>query len=188
MEVVEAIEKRRAYRSLDPVEITDDMVKELARCANLAPSCNNFQPERFVFVYSKEMLEKMKPVFNRGNEWCHAASLMIAVFSEKKLDCIIKDREYYLFGTGMAVGFLMLRATEMGLVAHPIAGYKPDMVKEVLGIPAENSVITIILVGKKSPNISTVLSPDQVDREKKRPERLPLEKFAFKDVHGGKFG
>ncbi len=187
MEVVEAIEKRRAYRSLDPVEITDDMVKELARCANLAPSCNNFQPERFVFVYGKDMLEKMKPTFNRGNEWCHAASMMIAVFSEKKLDCIIKDREYYLFGTGMAVGFLMLRATEMGLVAHPIAGYDPDKVKEVLGIPAEYTVITVILVGKKSPNISPVLSPKQVASEQARPERFPLEKFAFKDRYEGKF-
>jgi nitroreductase len=163
------------------------MVKELARCANLAPSCANFQPERFVFVYSKEMLEKMKPVFNKGNEWCHAASLMIAVFSEKKLDCVIKDREYYLFGTGLAVGFLMLRATEMGLVAHPIAGYNPDMVKEVLGIPPEMLVITVILVGKKSPNISPLLSPKQVMSEQTRPERFPLEKFAFKDRFEGKF-
>jgi nitroreductase len=187
MDVEKAIEARRAYRSLDPVEITDDMVKELARCANLAPSCANFQPERFVFVYSKEMLEKMKPVFNKGNEWCHAASLMIAVFSEKKLDCVIKDREYYLFGTGLAVGFLMLRATEMGLVAHPIAGYNPDMVKEVLGIPPEMLVITVILVGKKSPNISPLLSPKQVMSEQTRPERFPLEKFAFKDRFEGKF-
>ena len=187
MDVAKAIEARRAYRSLDPVEITDDMVKELARCANLAPSCNNFQPERFVFVYSKDMLEKMKPVFNKGNEWCHAASLMIAVFSEKKLDCVIKDREYYLFGTGMAVGFLMLRATEMGLVAHPIAGYNPDMVKEVLGIPPENTVITVILVGKKSPTISPVLSANQALGEQSRPPRFPLEKYAFRNVYGGKF-
>jgi nitroreductase len=188
MDVVEAIEKRRAYRSLDPVEITDGMVKELARCANLAPSCNNFQPERFVFVYSKEMLEKMKPAFNKGNEWCHAASLMIAVFSEKSLDCVIKDREYYLFGTGLAVAFLILRATEMGLVAHPIAGYNPDMVKDILGIPAENMIITVILVGKKSPGISPMLSPKQAANELTRPERFPLEKFAFKDRYEGKFG
>jgi nitroreductase len=180
------LEDVAALKLTDEEQITDEMVRELARCANLAPSCNNFQPERFVFVYGKEMLEKMKPVFNRGNEWCHAASLIIAAFTEKKLDCVIKDREYYLFDTGMAVALLLLRATEMGLVAHPIAGYKPDMVKEVLGIPAENTVITVILVGKKSETISPVLSPDQVEREKKRPERFPLEKFAFKDLYGGK--
>ena len=188
MDVVSAIEARRAYRSLEPVEITDDLMRELARCANLAPSCNNFQPERFVFVYGREMLDRMKPAFNRGNEWCHAASMMIAVFSEKSLDCVIKEREYYLFGTGMAVGFLMLRATEMGLVAHPIAGFRHDLVKEILGIPPEFTVIAVILVGKKSPTVSPVLSPKQAENELKRPERLPLEKYAFRDRFGQKLG
>lgn len=188
MDVVEAIEKRRAYRSLEPVEITDGMAKELARCANLAPSCNNLQPERFVFVYGREMLERMRPAFNRGNEWCHAASMMIAVFSEKTQDCVIKEREYHLFDTGMAVGLLMLRATEMGLVAHPIAGYKHDLVKEILGIPPEYTVITVILVGKKSQAMSPVLSPKQAENELKRPERFPLERYAFKDRFEGRFG
>jgi len=187
MDVVRAIEERRAYRSLDPVEITDDMVKELARCANLAPSCANFQPERYVFVYSKEMLERMKPVFDKSNAWCHAASLMICVFSERKLDCTSPDREWFLFDTGMATALLIMRATEMGLVAHPISGFNAEMAKDILGIPKEMVVIAMVLVGKKSPNISPVLTPKQVERETKRPERFPLEKFASKNVYGGKF-
>jgi len=184
MNVVEAIEKRRAYRSLEPAEITDDMVRELARCANLAPSCGNFQPERYVFVYSKDMLEKMKPVFDKGNKWCHAASMMIVVFSERTLDCTSPDREWYLFDTGMATALLILRATEMGLVAHPISGFDAAMAKEILGIPKEMVVIAMVLVGKKSPDISPVLSPNQVKKELQRPERFPLEKFAFKDMYG----
>lgn len=187
MDVVKAIEERRAYRSLDPVGITDEMVKELARCANLAPSCANFQPERFVFVYATEMLEKMKPVFDKGNAWCHAASMMVCVFSERKLDCTSPDREWFLFDTGMATALLILRATEMGLVAHPISGFNAEMAKEILSIPKEMVVIAMVLVGKKSPAISPLLSPKQVERETKRPERFPLEKFAFKDVYGGKF-
>jgi nitroreductase len=188
MDVVKAIEERRAYRSLDPVEITDDMVMELARCANLSASCANFQPERFVFVYSREMLEKLKAVYDKGNAWCLAASMMICVFSEKKLDCTSPDREWYLFDTGMATAQLILRATEMGLVAHPISGFNAEMAKDILGIPKEMVVIAMVLVGKKSPNISPVLSPKQVERETTRPPRFPLEKFAFKDVFGGKFG
>jgi nitroreductase len=188
MNVVEAIETRRAYRSLDPVEITDDMVKELARCANLAASCANFQPERYVFVYSKEMLEKMKPVFDKGNKWCFAASMMIVVFSEKSLDCTSPDREWYLFDTGMATAQLILRAVDMGLVAHPISGFNATMVKEVLAIPPEMTVIAMVLVGKKSPNLNPDLSPKQIEREHKRPDRFPLEKFAFKDKYGGQLG
>ena len=179
MDVKDAINQRRAYRSLDPVPITKELVEDLAKSAQLSPSCFNNQPWRFCFVYDKEMLEKMKVVFSKGNEWAYAASIIIAVFSKKEFDCIIHDREYYLFGCGMAVGLLMLRATELGLVAHPIAGYSPKKVREVLGIPDEMNVITLIMVGKHSSTISPVLSEKQIADEKERPVRFPLEKFVY---------
>jgi nitroreductase len=50
MDVKRAIEERRAYRSLDPAGITDDLINDLAESARLAPSCFNNQPWRFVFV------------------------------------------------------------------------------------------------------------------------------------------
>ena len=58
MDVKEAIQNRRAYRSLDTVEITQDLIKDLASHAQLSASCNNNQPWRFVFVYETEMLKK----------------------------------------------------------------------------------------------------------------------------------
>ncbi len=179
MDVIEAINTRRAYRSLAPAPITEELVRELARCAQLAPTCFNNQPARFVFVWEPAMIEKMKPVFNKGNVWCHADSLIIAVFAEKEADCVIKDREYYLFDTGMQTAFLILRATELGLVAHPIAGYSPKAVREVLGIPDIMQVITLVNVGKHADTISPVLSEKQVQDETRRPERLPLEQVAF---------
>ncbi len=184
MDVKEAIEKRRAYRSLEPIEITEDLINELARAAQLAPSCFNKQPSRFVFVYDKEMLVKMREALSKGNVWVHAASLIIAVFGKKEDDCDVKGREYYLFDIGMACGFIQLRATELGLVAHPIAGFSEDKVKEILGIPDEMKVITLINVGKKSDTISEVLSEKQVTSEKERPERKPIEKFVFRNRYG----
>ena len=179
MDVKEAINNRRAYRSLDPVPITKELIEDLAKSAQLAPSCFNNQPWRFCFVYDNEMREKFKVVFSKGNEWAYAASMYIVVFSKKEFDCIIHEREYYLFGCGMAVGLLMLRATELGLVAHPIAGYSPKKVREVLGIPEEMNVITVIMVGKHSETISSVLSEKQIADEKQRPQRFELEKFVY---------
>jgi len=46
----------------------------------------------------------------------------------------------------------------------------------------------MVLVGKRSPNLNPNLSPKQIERESKRPDRFPLEKFAFKDTYEGKFG
>jgi len=181
MDVKEAILKRRAYRSLEPVEITDDLISELATSAQLAPSCFNNQPWKFVFIYDKEMLLKMREALSKGNEWVHAVSLIIVVFGKKEDDCDLKGREYYLFDIGMACGFIQLRATELGMIAHPIAGFNEDKVKEILGIPEEMKVITLINVGKKSDTISELLSEKQVTWERERPERKALGKFVYKN-------
>jgi len=151
----------------------------MAESAQLSPSCFNNQPWRFVFVYDLETLEKTHSALSRGNAWAKAASLIIAVFSEREYDCQIKGRDYYLFDTGMATAFIILRATELGLVAHPIAGYNEDKVKEILGIPDSMMVITLVMVGKHSEEISPLLSEKQVGWEKERPERMPLEEFAY---------
>ena len=171
MDVIDAINKRRAYRSLAPVEISQSLIEDLTRNAQLAPSCFNNQPWRFVFVYGSENLNKMHEALSSGNVWAHSASLIIAVSSRKEDDCIIKDREYHQFDCGLAVAFLILRATELGLVAHPIAGFSPKKTKEVLGIPEEYKVITLIIVGKRAETISSVLSETQIAGEKVRPER-----------------
>jgi len=184
MNVIDAIKARRAFRSLDPVQVTPDMVQDLAQCAQLAASCFNNQPWRFVFVYEPEPLMNMMTALSKGNEWIHHASLVIAVFSKKEYDCAMKDgREYYLFDTGMAVATLILRATELGLVAHPIAGFKPEAVKEILGIPPDMNVITLINIGRHAADIKPELSEKQIADEKNRPERMPLEKF----VHHNKY-
>lgn len=178
MDVTQAIQKRRAYRSLAPVEITQTLVEDLANHASLSASCFNNQPWRFVFVWSKDMLEQMKQVFSKGNEWCYSDSMIVAVCCKKEDDCIIHDREYYLFDTGMATALLILRATELGLVAHPIAGYSPKKTREVLGIPDEYQVITLVNIGKKDDKLNPVLSEKQIQDESTRPARKQLSEFA----------
>ena len=66
MDVKNAIQERRAYRSLDPVEITDGLVRDLAENARLAPSCFNNQPWRYVFAYDPEVLRSSVRLCRRG--------------------------------------------------------------------------------------------------------------------------
>jgi nitroreductase len=184
MDVRDAIEKRRAYRALGPVEITPEIIGELARAAQLSASCFNNQPWRYVFVHEQEMLGKMHSALSQGNEWARNASMIIAVFSEKGADCVIRDREYYLFDTGMATGQMILRATEMGLVAHPIAGFSPKKTKEILGIPADKTVIALVIVGRHSDDTG-LMNPDQIENEKQRPKRKHIGEFAHSNKYGG---
>jgi len=179
MDVKEAIRKRRAFRSLIPVDITKDLIYDLAESAQLSASCFNNQPWRFVFVYDKEILKKIHEALSSGNEWAQKASMIIVVLGKQEDDCVIHDRIYYQFDIGMATGALVLRATELGLIAHPIAGYSPRKIREILGIPEDVDVIALVIVGKHSDKIDSALSDKQVEAEKRRPERIPIDEFVY---------
>ena len=179
MDVRTAIETRRAYRSLAPVTITEELITDLATCAQLSASCYNKQPWRYVFIYEPEALKSMHEALSKGNEWAYNASMIIAVFSHKDLDCLTEGREYFLFDTGMATAFLILRATELGLVAHPIAGFKAGKVKEILRIPEDMYVITLVICGKHANTIQPELSEKQAEAEMTRPDRKPLTEFVY---------
>ena len=177
MELMHAINERRAYRVIKPVKITEDTLDYLAEAAQLAPSCYNNQPWNYVFVTSPEKLAQMQPVFSKGNEWAYNGSLVIAVCSKKEDDCITAGREYHHFDSGISSAFLMLAATDLGLVAHPIAGYSQKKAKKVLNIPQDMTVITLIVVGKHDEEKLAQLSDEDKKAEIERPERKEFSQF-----------
>ncbi len=181
MDVRKAIETRRAYRSLGPIDITDDLIHDLARSASLAPSCFNKQPWNYVFVKDSIKLQSLEEAYSQGNEWANDASLVVAVLSSKEMDCVIKDREYFLFDTGLATMNMILRATELGMVAHPIAGFSPKKVRQLLDIPDEMTVIALLIIGKHSMDESN-MTEKQILSEKDRPTRKNIDEFIHIDV------
>jgi nitroreductase len=179
MNVKETIELRRSYRSLEKIEVNDELIKDLANMAQIAPSCMNNQPWNFIFIYDKDQLGKLFSTLTSGNKWVEKASMIIAVFSKPNYDCVIKERLYYLFDTGLATAFLILRATELGLLAHPIAGFNEDQAKKILEIPEDMRLITLVIIGKHSEEINPVLSEAMKLGEKQRPPRKELDDFVF---------
>ncbi|MEK6795653.1 MAG: nitroreductase family protein [Spirochaetota bacterium] len=179
MELSTVINERRATRSLAPAIIDEAMVRRLAERASLAPSCFNKQPWRYVFVYGDAALTGLKTALNSpGNDWAQKASLITAVACRKEDDCVVKEREYYLFDTGMATALLLLSGTEMGLVMHPIAGFDENKAKDALGIPADHRLITLVIAGKKAVAADPILSESQRKAEAVRPERFSFNEFA----------
>ncbi len=186
MDVKKAIEKRRAYRSFIPVKIDKKIIKDLAECARISESCFNNQPWNYIFVYEKDKLNEMHEALSKGNDWAKKASMIIVVIGKKDDDCVIYDRIYYRFDIGLATQNIILRATELGLVAHPIAGYSPKKTRKILGIPENFDVITLVIVGKHSDKIDPILSQKQIEAEKDRPVRKKIEEFVFYNKYKGK--
>jgi len=145
-ELNDSILLRRALRGIkiDPVE--DEKLETLLKAAHLAPSCMNKQPWRFLVVRTKENLERLHSTLSEGNYWMKPAPVMIIVYTDDELGCQLSDRRNYaLFDTGTAIGLLLAQATQMGLIAHPVAGYDPVKIKEIFGL--NGIIIAVIAVG-----------------------------------------
>lgn len=139
---------RRSWRSYSDKKIPEKELIRLIEAAHLAPSCFNNQSWRFQIITDKKILENIYTAIPEGNYWVKYAPALIAVYSTKDDDCVLSNnRDYYLFDTGMATGFLMLQATKMGLLTHAIAGFKPKKIKKMLDISEKATLITLITVG-----------------------------------------
>ena len=187
MEVVEAIRTRRARRALQVEPVEDEKVEALIEAARLSASCFNNQPWRLVLVRGEQALNAVKGAMSKGNEWTSRAPLIIVVACREQDDCKSSDRRnYFMFDCGLAIGQVELRATELGLLAHPIAGYDPLKVKAVLGIPEEYVVMTLVICGYLGGD-EELLSEKQKGWERARPERRPVGETIFLDMWGSPY-
>ncbi|MDW5564142.1 MAG: nitroreductase family protein [Methanomassiliicoccus sp.] len=183
MEVREAVQRRRAVRVFDPRPVEEVKVRTMVEAMRLAPSCNNNQPWRLV-VCSGEALPKIRGCLSRGNAWATGAPLILVLAAKPSEDCRMSEgRDYYQFGCGLGVGEMLLQATELGLIAHPIAGFDPVMARVVLGIPADYVVITFIICGYPGED-DHLLSDKQKAQQVVRPERRPIDYNFYRDGWG----
>lgn len=176
MEFQKIIEARRSIRKYNPdQQVTKEQVKELIQTAILAPSWKNSQAARYYCVVSEEIREKVRteclPEFNANNS-DGAGALIVTAF--------VKNRSGYersgeptnelgngwgLYDLGLANENLILKATEMGLGTLVMGIRDGKKLKELLGIPEEQAVVSVIALGY--PNVS----PD-------RPKRKSVEDVA----------
>lgn len=147
-QLLEEIEKRRAYRAFSEEKISEDIIRRIMRAATYAPSCFNNQSWRFVVAMSEKALEKIRDSLSTGNYWMKKAPVVVLVATKNEFGCQLNDRrDYALFDCGLAVENLMLQSFKEGLYAHAIAGYDPVKLKEAFNIPDEFIVITLVGIG-----------------------------------------
>ena len=183
MDVAEAVRRRRAYRVFDPRPIEEEKIGALIEAMRLAPSCSNNQPWRVVLC-TGESLPRVKECLNKGNVWATTAPMIMAVAGRPADDCRHNEgRDYYLFGCGLAVAEMLLQATGLGIVTHPIAGFDPAKVREALGIPNDYVVITLVICGYPGEDDS-LLSDKQKAQQRERGERKPIGENFYRDGWG----
>lgn len=141
-----------ACRPLQSLTVTEDIVRDLLMSSQMAPVCFNAENWKFEFVYGDEKLKALKESLLEGNEWAHTASMIIAVLTEKEKGCVSQEKEYYLFDIGLATGFMVMRATDLGIILQPTDQFDKKIAQKVLGLDKDTDIITLMMVGRYMDN------------------------------------
>jgi len=143
LETLDAIRKRcslKLHLSKKPVE--PEKLEQVLEAARLAPSARNLQPWRFVVVQSDEAIDELvSGAFPESNQMLKNAALLILICAREEDDMTRDGKPYYLFDAGLTVENLLLAATDLGLLTHPIVMFDEREVKRILEIPDDYRVV-----------------------------------------------
>jgi len=177
--VLDLLRRRKATRAIASRPVEDEKLGAILEAARLSASCANMQPWRFLVLTEPGPLEKGRQALTGGNYWAKTAPVLIFGLSKPDLGCVIaKVREYYKFGLGLAVQNILLQATELDLVARPMAGFSPSKVRAAFGIPDEYGVVVAIALGYEG-DIATLSEKHQSISGAPRHRKPLSETFAF---------
>ncbi|MCX7943742.1 MAG: nitroreductase family protein [Deltaproteobacteria bacterium] len=177
MEFTKIKEMRESKRAFKPDKVSKEKIYKILDTARWSPSAANMQPARFLVLDSEESIRRIKPGLAEGNYWALKAPVIIVVFSKPELDYQGNNLKYYTFDSGQAVMSLIYAAVDNGLMAHPMAGFDGNKIKEIFNIPSDMDIIVVIALGYKG-DINTL---DDETRKKDMKERVrkPLYEIAF---------
>lgn len=198
MNIIEAIENRRAIKHYDPNHVMPDKdIAELVRLTKLAPSSFNMQNYRLVLVRDSELRKQVRAV-----AWDQAqvtdASLLVVMCGDQEAyrkdparywshapqqvqDILVPAlvpfydgkpqlaRDEAIRSSALAGMTLMLAARGLGYESCPMVGFDAEAVSKLINLPEDHVISFMIAIGKPTKEAWP------------RGERLPDEEVVITD-------
>jgi nitroreductase len=146
MDVSKAIEVRRSIRKYKDIDLEDDKLNKILESARISPSAANRQEWKFVVVKDKDTRIKLVDAC-MGQKFVGEAPVLIAACSteaEKIMPC---GQYAYTVDLSIALSFMILQATELGMGTCWLGAYDEKLVRNVLKIPDDIRVVGMITLG-----------------------------------------
>jgi nitroreductase len=167
----------RAFQEERPVE--RETVLTLLEAARWAPSCFNDQPRRFLVFDGSDLdaLEKARGCLSEGNAWARKAPVLMLSVARETFEQNGKPNRWAQHDTGLATENLLLEAVELGLAAHPMAGYDAGRARSEFGIPEGFTPIAMIAIGYPYRG-----KLEELDEKLRAKELAPRERKSINEV------
>ncbi len=149
MNVFEAIKTRRSVREYQEKEVEKEKLQRILEAGRLAPSAKNIQEWRFVVVRNKETRQKLAQAA-RNQSFVAQAPVCIVGCATITDFRMTSGQKAYPIDVAIAIDHMTLVAMEESLGTCWIGSFFEDQVKEILDIPEDVRVVTLLSLGYPS--------------------------------------
>jgi nitroreductase len=139
MDALEAIRKRRSVRQYTGDPIPREDLETIVDAGRLAATGGNRQPWEFIVVTERETIEQLKV----AAQWMDKAGAIVAVVLDASTRWWVEDGS-------AAIENILIASTALGYGSCWLEGWtlpREDEFKELLGIPGEKRLLTLIPIG-----------------------------------------
>ncbi len=152
IEIMKILEERRTYRRFDESKkISDEIVFDMQRSAQLASSAMNRQPLRYIYIRTPETVNQVFDITRWGSaipdgrgrpKEGERPAMFVAILSVKSL-----QTKYTAFDEGLAASNLTLAAMAHGVGSCILGSVDTAKLRELLNIEDELDISCVIGFG-----------------------------------------
>lgn len=183
--IEELMRRRWSPRAFAERLVEPEKLASMFEAARWSASCFNEQPWSFIVATRDNGAEfaRLLSCLVEGNQtWAsHAPVLMVSV---ARLNFVQtgKPNRHAIHDVGLATAQMILQALAMGVFVHPMAGFYPDKVRELYGVPEGYEPVAAIAAGY--PGDPATLPESLRQRELAPRVRRPQQEFVFRGPFG----
>jgi nitroreductase len=183
--IEELLKRRWSPRAFADRPIEPEKLLRLWEAARWSASTANQQPWHFIVATKQDEAEHTRLLSclrENNQQWAGRAPVLMVSVAKLTFDANGEPNRHAFHDVGLAVANLITQATALGLGVHQMAGFYPDRVRELYGVPEGFEPVAGIVLGY--PGDPDILPDDLRQRELAPRVRKPLETFVFQSAWG----
>lgn len=147
MTLTEIIENRFSVRKYKPELPNRQLLSEVINAGRMAPSACNKQPWHFYVITAPATLEQIGKSYSRS--WFATAPAVIAIVGlhSESWHRASDNKDHCDVDAAIAIDHMTLRATDLGLGTCWVCNFDTDIVRQTLGLPADQEPIALLPIG-----------------------------------------
>ena len=139
--------ERYSVRKYSEKPIEDEKLEKILKAAQVAPTGNNFQPQRVFVIKSKEGLEKIRSF----TPYCFNAPIVLLICYDREVSWKTVDgHDAGLDDAVIATTQMMLEAFDEGIGSCWVRGFDKNVLIDVFDFPSNLEPVALLPIGYPS--------------------------------------